>query len=335
MIISRTPFRISFFGGGTDYPEWYRENGGAVLSTTIDKYCYLNCRYLPPFFDHRSRIVWSQIELVRESGQIQHPAVREILAFLGEEKGVEIHHDGDLPARAGLGSSSSFVVGLLHSLYGLRGILPTKDRLARDAILVEREYIQETVGSQDQVSAAFGGFNKIEFNCKEEFTLSPLDLPESRLEELQEHLMLVFTGQVRTASKIAEEQVKAIGSRSVELSVIQQSVEEAIEILFSSSDLTDFGRLLDETWRTKRGLTPYISTTQVDEIYGTARQAGALGGKLLGAGGGGFMLFFVSPEQRNEVKNALHSLLEVPFKFETSGSSIIFNNEHDTTVHNN
>lgn len=327
MIISRTPFRISFFGGGTDYPEWYRENGGAVLATTIDKYCYLTCRYLPPFFDHRSRIVWSHIELVQESAEIQHPAVREILSFVGEEEGVEIHHDGDLPARAGLGSSSSFAVGLLHSLYALQGISPTKDQLARDAILVEREHIRETVGSQDQVSAAFGGFNRIDFGGQQEFCLTPVELPVSRLEELQAQLMLVFTGQVRTASEIAEEQVKAIGSRATELTAMHRSVDTAVDILRGGSDLTDFGRLLDETWQTKRSLTPRISTSEIDEIYGTARKAGALGGKLLGAGGGGFMLFFVPREQRLQVEKKLNSLLNVPFNFETKGSHIIFNNE--------
>jgi len=331
MIISRTPFRISFFGGGTDYPEWYRENGGAVLATTIDKYCYLNCRYLPPFFEHRSRIVWSQIELVQENAQIEHPAVREILSFIGEDNGVEIHHDGDLPARAGLGSSSSFVVGLLNSLYGLQGVSPTKEQLARDAILVEREHIQETVGSQDQVSAAFGGFNRIDFDGQQEFCLTPIELPASRLEELQDHLMLVFTGQVRTASDIASELVKAISSRTTELTAMHRSVDEAVDILYNGSDLTDFGRLLDETWMTKRSLIPRISTPEIDDIYSAARKAGALGGKLLGAGGGGFMLFFVSPEQRQQVEFRLDSLLKVPFQFETSGSHIIFNNESDAT----
>ena len=331
MIISRTPFRISFFGGGTDYPEWYRENGGAVLATTIDKYCYLNCRYLPPFFEHSSRIVWSQIELVQDRTQIEHPAVREILSFIGEEKGVEIHHDGDLPARAGLGSSSSFVVGLLNSLYALQGISPTKARLARDAILVEREHIQETVGSQDQVSAAFGGFNRIDFDGQREFCVTPIKLPASRLEELQNHLLLVFTGQVRTASEIASEQVKVISSRATELTAMHRSVDEAVDILFNGSDLGDFGRLLDESWKTKRSLTPRISTSEIDDIYSAARKAGALGGKLLGAGGGGFMLFFVSPEQLPQVESKLDSLLKVPFRFENSGSHIIFNNESDAT----
>jgi D-glycero-alpha-D-manno-heptose-7-phosphate kinase len=329
MIISRTPFRISFFGGGTDYPEWYRENGGAVLATTIDKYCYLNCRYLPPFFEHRSRIVWSQIELVRETGEIQHPAVREVLSFIGEESGVEIHHDGDLPARAGLGSSSSFVVGLLNSLYALQGVHPSKEQLARDAILVERERIKETVGSQDQVSAAFGGFNRIDFDGQREFCLTPIELPTSRLEELQDNLMLVFTGQVRTASEIAGEQVKAIRSRATELTAMHQSVDEAVNILSNGSDLAEFGRLLDESWKTKRSLTPRISTREIDDIYAAARKAGVLGGKLLGAGGGGFMLFFVRPEQRRQVEKTLDSLLRVPFRFESSGSHIIFDNEHE------
>lgn len=301
------------------------------MATTIDKYCYINCRYLPPFFDHRYRIVWSRIELVRESEQIQHPAVREILSFIGEDNGVEIHHDGDLPARAGLGSSSSFVVGLLHSMYALRGITPSKDQLARDAILVERERLRETVGSQDQVSAAFGGFNRIDFDGQREFRLTPIELNKSRLNELEDHLMLVFTGRVRTASEIAGDQVKAINTRSVELTTMQQSVDEAVNILCSGSDIYDFGRLLDETWKTKRSLTSRITTTEIDDIYKTAREAGALGGKLLGAGGGGFMLLFVPSNSRKQVERKLDSLLQVPFRFDNSGSSIIFNNEREAT----
>lgn len=330
MIISRTPFRISFFGGGTDYPNWYRENGGSVLATSINKYCYLSCRYLPPFFEHRSRIVWSQIELIQDIGQIQHPAVREILYFLGEESGVEIHHDGDLPARSGLGSSSSFIVGLLNALYALQGTYPTKQNLAHDAILIEQERLKENVGSQDQVSATFGGFNKIDFGGPDEFRITSLDVPNDRLMELQEHLMLVFTGKVRTASIVASEQVQTIQSTANELNTMRQSVDDAVDILCSSRDLGEFGTLLNENWQIKRGLTPLISSSEIDAIYNLGLNAGALGGKLLGAGGGGFMLFFVRPEQRHLLSQAVKPLLEVPFKFETAGSKIIFNNEQDS-----
>lgn len=323
MIISRTPFRVSLFGGGTDYPVWYEENGGAVLATTIDKYCYLTCRYLPPFFDHRSRIVWSKIELVQEITEISHPAVRETLAFLGIHDGVDIHHDGDLPARAGLGSSSSFIIGLLHVLYALKGEMPNKKQLAENAIHIERERLNENVGSQDQVLAAFGGLNRIDFGGEHEFRVSPLILPRKRLAELQEHLMLVFTGISRNASEIAKEQIQATGKKRTELTSIYQTVEEAVELLMGSGDLSEVGALLHEGWMLKRSLTERVSDQTIDAIYETARKAGAIGGKLLGAGGGGFMLLLVKPEQQETVKLALNDLLHVPFRFESVGSQII------------
>ena len=329
MIISRTPFRVSFFGGGTDYPAWFKENGGAVLATTIDKYCYLTCRYLPPFFEHRSRIVWSQIELVTEVSQIKHPAVRESLDFLNIEDGVEIHHDGDLPAGAGLGSSSSFVVGLLHALYGLKGIMPTKQQLVLDAIHIEQDRLLENVGSQDQVSAAFGGFNRIEFGSDGEFGVSPVIMPHERLKRLQDHLMLVFTGLSRNASDVAGAQIKTISRRQRELTTMYEMVDAATNILSRDGDLADFGLLLHDSWQLKRSLTKLISTPQIDEIYDAARTAGALGGKLLGAGGGGFMLLFVRPQEQQKVKEVLKDLAHVPFSFESSGSQIIFYDPHD------
>jgi D-glycero-alpha-D-manno-heptose-7-phosphate kinase len=324
MIISRTPFRMSFFGGGTDYPVWFREHGGAVLATTINKYCYITCRYLPPFFSHSSRIVWSKIELVKTREEIQHPAVREALAFLGINAGVELHHEGDLPARAGLGSSSAFMVGVLNALYGLRGMMVGKSQLAREAIDLEQDRLKEHVGCQDQVMAAFGGFNRIDFWGERDFRVSPIMMDAERLQLLARHLMLVFTGHVRTASLIAAEQISATPHKTRELRVMRQMVDEAIAILSGSGDLRDFGSLLHESWQLKRSLSDNISTPLVDEIYATACDAGCLGGKLLGAGGGGFLLLFARPEDQPRVKSALGELLQVPFAFESAGSHIIF-----------
>jgi D-glycero-alpha-D-manno-heptose-7-phosphate kinase len=325
MIISRTPFRVSFFGGGTDYPIWFRENGGAVLATTIDKYCYITCRYLPPFFDHRSRIVWSKIELVREAEEIQHPAVREVLRALGIREGIEVHHDGDLPARAGLGSSSAFTVGLLHALYGLQGIMPSKTQLAHDAIRIEQERLKENVGSQDQILAAFGGFNRIEFFNAKEFRVVPIILKGERLRLLHEHLLLFFTGFSRNASDIAGEQIRVTPEKQEELRAMHQMVDEATGILAGDGNIEEFGRLLHESWLLKRSLTSKISTPLVDQMYAASRKAGAIGGKLLGAGGGGFLLVFAPPDAHSRVKEELGRLLPVPFKFDTHGSQIIFN----------
>lgn len=324
MIISRTPFRISFFGGGTDYPVWYREHSGAVLATTINKYCYINCRHLPPFFEHKSRIVWSRIEQVKTTDDIQHPAVRACLKFLKMSEGIELHHDGDLPARTGLGSSSSFTVGLLHVLYGLTGRMPSKMQLACDAIYVEQELLKEHVGSQDQIMAAFGGLNRVDFPAGKAFHVSPVMLTDERLELLQDHLMLFFTGLSRTASEIAEQQVRATSRKIQELQSMYHMVDEAISILQGTDDLTDFGRLLHESWQLKKSLTDCISTPYIDEMYDTARRAGAIGGKLLGAGGGGFLLLFVRPENRSKVREVLEGFLSVPVRFEHAGSRVIF-----------
>jgi D-glycero-alpha-D-manno-heptose-7-phosphate kinase len=324
LIISRTPFRISFFGGGTDYPVWYREHGGAVLATTINKYCYLSCRYMPQFFDFKTRVAWSQIEHVKNRSEIQHPAVRAILEFLNIEEGVNIHHDGDLPARAGLGSSSSFAVGLLHALHALRSEMNTQRQLALEATHIEQVCLEENVGNQDQISAAFGGLNRIEFGGQDQFTVSPVILPQERLQSLQDNLMLVFTGLSRNASDIAEEQVKSTSRNYQQLSTMYEMVNEATEILKGSGDLTDFGRLLHEGWQLKRSLTGRISSDYIDQIYNRALNAGATGGKLLGAGGGGFMLFFVKPEIQPAVTKALEDLLHVPYQFESSGTQIIF-----------
>ena len=326
MIISKTPFRISFFGGGTDYPVWYRENQGAVLSTTIDKYCYITIRYLPPFFSYKHRIVYSKIEMVNDINEILHPAVRATLKFVNIDKGVEVHHDGDLPAKTGLGSSSSFTVGLLNSLYALKGVIPSKLQLAKEAIYIERDILKENVGAQDQVAAAFGGFNKINFNGKDEIKVEPITLNKERIKELDNHLLLYFTGFSRTASEIAKSQIENTPNKKRELSLMYQMVDEAIKILNENRDIKDFGKLLHEAWSLKKSLTDKISTPEIDNIYEKALQAGALGGKLLGAGGGGFMVLFVPPENQPGVREKLKNLLEVKFHFENEGSKIIYYN---------
>lgn len=324
MIISRTPFRVSFFGGGTDYPVWFREHTGAVLATTINKYCYITCRWLPPFFSHTSRIVWSRIELVKDREEIQHPAVREVLNFLDIREGVELHHEGDLPARTGLGSSSAFTVGVLNALYGLNGVMAGREQLAREALHIEQDRLKENVGCQDQVMAAFGGFNRVDFWGERNFRVSPIMITADRLELLQNHLMLFFTGLSRNASDIAADQISTILQRFQELKAMHQMVDEAIRILNGSGDLVEFGRLLEESWKLKRRLSDKISTAHIDAMYEAARRAGCVGGKLLGAGGGGFLLLFVPPEQQERVRSGLKGLLEVPFRFETVGAQVIF-----------
>ena len=324
MIISRTPFRISFFGGGTDYPVWYYENGGAVLATSIDKYCYISCRHLPPFFEHKSRMAYSKIENLKEGQEFEHPSARETLRFMGVKEGVEIHHDADLPARTGLGSSSSFTVGLLHTLYALKQRMPTKMQLAQEAIHIERDLIKESVGSQDQVTAACGGFNRISFAQDGEINVQPVIIGRERLALLQSHLMLYFTGFSRLASVIAEKQIQDTHKKKVELKAMFDMVDHSLGILTGGTDLTEFGKLLHESWLLKRGLTDKISSPQIDEIYAAARDAGSIGGKLLGAGGGGFILLFAKPEDQPRIREKLKDLLHVPFRFENGGSQIIF-----------
>ncbi len=323
MIISRTPFRVSFFGGGTDYDGWFKDHKGAVLATTIDKYCYISCRYLPPFFEHKSRIIYSKMEHVHKVDEIDHPAVREVLRFLNIHEGIEIHHDGDLPARTGLGSSSSFTVGLLNSLYALKGTMVTKERLAKEAIYVEQELIKENVGCQDQTLAAYGGLNYIEFGGTNHLRVQPVTMSAPKLNILQDHLLLFFTGFSRTASQIAGHQIKNIPNKKFELTRMYEMVTEALNVL-NAGDFLAFGRLMDESWKLKRSLSDKISTEHIDHLYETARRAGAIGGKLLGAGGGGFVLLFVEPLKKSKVREALKDLLEVPFKFENLGSQIIF-----------
>ena len=324
MIISRTPFRISFFGGGTDYPAWYRKHGGAVLATTINKYSYITCRYLPPFFEHRYVVTYSKLESCRSIDEITHPAVRGVLRYLKCDRGLEIHNDSDLPARSGMGSSSAFTVGLLHALYALNGYMISKQQLARESVYVEQEILKETVGSQDQVLAAYGGLNHITFLQNGEISVRPITLTSERLRELNSHLMLFYTGIKRTASNIAESYVNGIEDRKRQLRIMKDLVEESITVLNSGKDITSFGELLHEAWQAKRSLSSSVSNSHVDEIYDQAIAAGAIGGKLTGAGGGGFMLLFVPPSKQQLLRESLNKLICVPFKFEFSGSQIIF-----------
>lgn len=332
MIISRTPFRISFFGGGTDYPAWFEEHGGATLATTIDKYCWISCRYLPPFFEHKSRIIYSKIEHVKSIDEIVHPAVREVLRFMKVKEGVEVHHDGDLPARTGLGSSSSFTVGLLNVLYALKGMMVSKDRLAKEAIHVEQEMCKEYVGCQDQTLAAHGGFNYIEFGGDRHLSVTKIIIPEEKLNELQSHLMLFFTGFSRMASEIAKHQVNNIPKKGKDFKDLYQMTKHALGML-NDHNFKDFGKLLDKAWMIKRQLSDKITTPYIDEIYEGAKKAGALGGKLLGAGGGGFVLIFAEPEKQAEIRKRLKGLLEIPFCFERLGTQVIFYQPDSGKVH--
>lgn len=324
MIISRTPFRVSFFGGGTDYPTWYRKHGGAVLATTIDKYCYITCRYLPPFFEHKYCIIYSKMEYCQSLDEIVHPSVRECLRYLKIDRGVEIHHDGDLPARSGMGSSSAFTVGLLHGLYALRGEMRGKHQLATESIYVEQEILKETVGSQDQVLAAYGGFNHISFMNNGDISVRPVTIGTDRLRDLESHFMLFYTGIKRTAATIADTFVPTIDDKRRQLRLMKELVDEALSIVSGTGSLTAFGDLMHEGWLAKRSLSASVSNPQVDHMYESARAAGALGGKLIGAGGGGFLLLFVPPERREPVRQALDSLIHVPFRFESAGSQVIF-----------
>ncbi|MBF0175387.1 MAG: kinase [Magnetococcales bacterium] len=330
MIISRTPFRISFFGGGTDYPAWFREHGGKVLATAINKYCYISVRPLPPFFEHKSRVVYSLVEMVQSHDEIKHPAIRGILTDWGIEQGLEIHHDGDLPARAGLGSSSSFTVGLLHALHALQGRMVTKNELAREAIRIEQDVLQEHVGCQDQIMVAWGGFNAVEFKQDGTHEVVPIILAPERRVELESSLMLFFTGKTRFATDVAAKQIKNIPKKINELTQMQGMVDEAIDILRDiRRPIDDFGKLLHESWQRKRSLSDAVTTPLVDEIYSEAMAAGASGGKLLGAGGGGFMVFVVRPALRQRLRERLKNLLHVDFSFNNDGSKIIVFNPED------
>ena len=324
MIISRTPHRISFLGGGTDYPSWYLEHGGKVLGVAIDKHCYISCRYLPPFFTHKHRIVYSKIETINHVNEIQHPSVKETVKYLNIEQGVEVHHDGDIPARSGMGSSSAFTVGLLKTLYALDGKVISKEDLYKEAIHIEQNLIKENVGSQDQVWAACGGLNTIEFLQNGEIIVEPIVMKEEHLRSFENRFMLFFTGLSRDASVIAQEQIQNTQRNKNELFKMKELVDEAYKILTSGKDdFVEFGRLLNEAWKLKKRLSTKITNSDIDSIYEAAIKNGAVGGKLCGAGGGGFILLYVEPENHDRVTKALGNFLHVPFKFDFSGSEII------------
>lgn len=324
MIITRTPFRISFFGGGTDYPKWFEQHRGAVLATSIDKYCYISLRYLPPFFEHVHRIVYSRVEHVKSIKEIQHPTVKAILHEFRQKKGLEIHHDGDLPARAGLGSSSAFAVGLLNAVNALNGQRINKNSLAEHATYIEQEVMKENVGCQDQITTAHGGFNLIKFNEDGSTNISPVITKQNRLKTFQDSLMLFFTGISRHASEIAGEQIKNIDKHTSELKQIYEMVEESIKIMDSSGNqVEEFGKLLHESWLLKQTLAKTITNNKINEIYEAGRKAGAIGGKILGAGGGGFILFVAPKNKQCEIKKALANLVYVNFRFDNDGSKVI------------
>lgn len=321
MIISRTPYRLSFVGGGTDYPAWYEENGGAVISTTINHYCYISLRYLPPFFEHKYLIVYSQIETPNRIEDIYHPSVRECLRYMNIGQGVAVSHHGDLPARSGIGSSSAFTVGLLNALHTLKGESTSKLDLAIEAIRVEQDLIKENVGSQDQCSVALGGLNLIRFgHGKPE--VQALNLSRKRIRELESCLMLVFTGFPHYAGEVAG--TYQFQRHKMELTKMLQLTWTALHTL-KKGCLSDLGSILHESWQLKRSLSNRVSTPYIDYVYDTAIKNGASGGKLVGAGGGGFMLLYCEADKQSIVKEALRGLLFVPFKFETGGSIIIVN----------
>jgi D-glycero-alpha-D-manno-heptose-7-phosphate kinase len=325
MIISRTPFRISFFGGGTDYPVWYKDHGGIVMSSTINKYCYLTVRKLPPFFDYKHRIRYYKNEEVGSLEEIDHPSVREISKFLNISDGIEVVHSADVPAQSGLGTSSTFSVGLLNALHALQNYMPTKRELALNAINIEQNIIGESVGSQDQVAASFGGFNKIEFSQDRVFDVAPIILSEDRLLDLQSKLLLCFTGFARSASSIASKQIEQTKNKYTELQSMTEIAHEAMNVLSNQrSQMDDFGKLLGKSWAIKKSLTSTISNGHIDDIYQAGINAGAIGGKLLGAGSGGFMLFYAPESCHKKIKETLNSKLFVPFRFESTGSKIIY-----------
>ena len=326
MIISRTPFRVSFFGGGTDYPEWYLNEGGAVLSTTIDKYLYITVRNLPPFFEQRHRIVWSQVETTNSFSDIEHPCIREGLRHLGfdEAKGIDLHYQADLPARSGMGSSSAFAVGMINALTALKGQHISKQQLAYAAMDLEQNVLNEAVGSQDQTASAYGGLNRIEFPKTGDIRVDPILISPQRTRQLENHLMLFYTGHSRFSFKIAEKVIDRMPQNKKKLKRMFKMVDQGVDILTGTGSLDPFGKLLHEAWLNKRSLSKEVSSDHVDQAYEAACKSGALGGKLLGAGGTGFMLFFVPPEKQIAVKIALKELLHVPFKLPSQGSSIIY-----------
>lgn len=327
MIIARTPFRMSFFGGGTDMENFYSEYGGSVLSTTFDKYCYVNVRHLPKFFEYRSNLTYSRVEYVNDYEDIEHPLIRNAMKYL-DIHDIRLMYDADLPARSGLGTSSSFAVGLLNTFYALKGKRADKRKLADDAIYIERILCKEAGGIQDQIAAAFGGFNRIDMSDKG-YVVNPLIISNERKKALNDNLMLFFTGFTRFSSDIQKKTEISREDKVAQLLEMKKLVDDAENILTSKTRLDEFGKLLDYTWQLKRGLSSGISTNEIDVIYEKAKNAGALGGKLLGAGGGGFLVFYVEKEKQKELKKAMGKLLHVPFEFEDVGSTVVYYKAED------
>ncbi len=323
MIITKTPFRMSFFGGGTDLESHFRAHGGAVLSTTFDKYCYVTVRRLPPFFDYATELCYSQTERVTDVAQIRHPAIRNAMQMLGM-RDLRLTYEADLPARSGLGTSSSFAVGMLHAFHAMKGEAADKKQLADEAIYLERVLCGESGGWQDQIAAAFGGFNKITFDAQG-YTVQPLALSPERKRTLNDRLLLFFTGFTRFSSEVQDLNAKDGRDKTAQLCEMRGLVDEAEAILTNPrADLDGFGRLLDRTWQLKRQTGAAISTDSIDALYAKGVAAGALGGKLLGAGGGGFLLFYVPPERQESVRRAMDDLLHIPFAFEDGGTQILY-----------
>ena len=322
MIITKTPFRMSFFGGGTDMESFFMENGGAVLSTTFDKYCYVNVRHLPRFFDYSTELSYAKIERVTGVNDIQHPAIREAMKMLDMHE-IRLTYEADLPARSGLGTSSSFAVGMINAFYALKGKYADKKKLADAAIYLERELCKEAGGWQDQIAASYGGFNRINFNS-DGYEVLPLIINPERKRQLNNNLMMFFTGFTRFSSDVQKANASNKADKVNQLKEMLALVDEAEKVLVDKqSDLDEFGRLLDHTWRIKRKTGNTVSTNSIDELYDKGLKAGALGGKLLGAGGGGFLVFYVEPDKQEKVKKAMEDLLYIPFEFEDGGTRVI------------
>ena len=322
MIITKTPFRMSFFGGGTDMESFFMENGGAVLSTTFDKYCYVNVRHLPRFFDYSTELSYAKIERVTDVNDIQHPAIREAMKMLDMHE-IRLTYEADLPARSGLGTSSSFAVGMINAFYALKGKYADKKKLADAAIYLERELCKEAGGWQDQIAASYGGFNRINFNS-DGYEVLPLIINPERKRQLNNNLMMFFTGFTRFSSDVQKANASNKADKVNQLKEMLALVDEAEKVLVDKQrDLDEFGRLLDHTWRIKRKTGNTVSTNSIDELYDKGLKAGALGGKLLGAGGGGFLVFYVEPDKQEKVKKAMEDLLYIPFEFEDGGTRVI------------
>lgn len=320
MIITKTPFRMSFFGGGTDMPAFFNEHGGSVISTTFDKYCYVNVRHLPRFFDYSTELSYSKTERVTDVNEIQHPAIREAMKFLDMHE-IRLTYEADLPARSGLGTSSSFAVGMLSAFYALKGKYADKNKLAKEAIYLERELCNEAGGWQDQIAAAYGGLNRINFSS-DGFTVDPIIISTERKREFNRNLILFFTGFTHFSSEV--QATINVADKTKQRLEMLALVDEAQNILTDkNTDLNEFGRMLDTTWKLKRQTGAKISTDSIDMLYGKGMKAGALGGKLLGAGGGGFLLFYVEPDKQQYVRDALADLMYVPFEFENGGTRVI------------